>query len=155
MNGLMEFVFEDISRDHLARMIIDSIGGGENVTDAVRDGVDVPLTSISDAFYWNDFGTSSEDTACTINLRTLKIGAAAVDLATLRIVHYGDSNDVTILVSSSDWMSVNMHDSDEIFQWAQRLAEEYTVANFFGGFEPATDEDMQLFSKARGLISEF
>lgn len=147
MNGLLEFVFEGVPPNHLARMVMDCICEEENVSEATQDGADLPLKSVLDPVYWSNIASVSEDMACTVNLRTLRIGGKSIERATLQIIHYSGTNDVSVLLASTDCKKGNIYAAEEIYQWAREISEKFGVDNFYGGLEPASDVPTQLFSK--------
>jgi len=148
MNGLLEFVFEGVPANQLAQLIMDCLCEEENVSDATQDGVNLPLKFVLDPAYWSSIGSVGEDKACTLNLRVLRIRSKSVERATLQIIHYSDINDVSVLLASTDCKQGNVSNPEEIYQWAREISEKYSVDNFFGGLEPASDEHTQLFSKS-------
>ena len=155
MNGMLEIVFEGVQLNHLAGLVMDYICEEGNISEATQDGIYVPSKYIIDPAYWEGIGSATEDTACTVNLRTIKIGGKSVDMATLRIIHYSNVNDVSVLLSSIDCKRVGLSDSDGIYHWARDISGKFGVENFYGGVEPASDEDMRLFSKnGIGLIQK-
>lgn len=149
MRGLLEFVFEGISPSQLSRVVIDSIGQIENVTDATLDGSDLPLSLALDAVYLSNIASAGEDTACLLNLRALTIADKRVERVTLQITHYGNNNDLSVLLSNTDCLNAQISTAVELYAWAKVVSEKYEVKNFYGGLEPAFDENTQLYSKDR------
>lgn len=147
MDGLLEFVFEGISPDQLARIVIDSAMQTENVSEATRDGDDFPVESVLDPLYWSGVASADVSVACTINLRVLKVGDKFVKNATLQVIHYEKTNDMSMLLASTDCKSANIATAAELHQWAKSASERYQILNFYGGLEPAFDENTQLFHK--------
>jgi hypothetical protein len=149
MNGLLEFVFEEVSPSHLAAMVIECVREKNNVSEVVRDGVPLRLDSVLDSAYLSKIAAGDEDVACTANLKHLSVGEKLVECVTLRIIHYDDISDVSLLFSSFDCKKAGISTSEELYRWAKGFSVKYRIANFFGGLEPASDEQTQLFSKDR------
>ena len=149
MNGLLEFVFEEVSPSHLAAMVIECVREKNNVSEVVRDGVPLRLDSVLDSAYLSKIAAGDEDVACTANLKHLSVGEKLVECVTLRIIHYDDISDVSLLFSSLDCKKAGISTSEELYRWAKGFSVKYHIANFFGGLEPASDEQTQLFSKDR------
>jgi hypothetical protein len=149
MNGLLEFVFEEAPSNHLAEMVIEFVREKNNVSEVVQDGAPLRLDSVLDSAYLSKIAVGDEDVACTANLKDLKVGEKLVECVTLRIIHYGDISDVSLLFSSLDCKKAGISTSEELYRWAKGFSVKYCTANFFGGLEPASDEQTQLFSKGR------
>jgi hypothetical protein len=149
MNGLLEFVFEEVSPNYLAEMVIECVREKNNVGEVVQDGAPLPLDSVLDPAYLSKIAVGDEDVACTANLKDLNVGGKLVECVTLRIIHYGDVSDVSLLFSSLDCKKAGISTSEELYRWAKGFSIKYRIANFFGGLEPASDEQTQLFSKDR------
>jgi hypothetical protein len=149
MNGLLEFVFEEVPSNHLAEMVIECVRDKNNVTEVVQDGAPLRVDSVLDSAHLSKIAVGNEDVACTANLKDLGVGEALVECVTLRIIHYGHISDVSLLFSSLDCKRAGISTSEELYRWAKDLSVKYGIVNFFGGLEPASDEHTQLFSKDR------
>ena len=155
MNGLLEFVFEDVPSNNLAEMVIECVREKNNVSEVVQDGTPLPLDSIFDSAYLSKIAVGDEEVACTANLKDLMVGEKFIECVTLRVIHFGDISDVSFLFSSLDCKRADISTSEELYHWAKDLSVKYGIANFFGGLDPASDEHTQLFSKDRvGPIME-
>jgi len=155
MNGLLEFVFEEVPPDHLAQMVLECAREKNNVSEVVQDGTILRSDYLFDLANLSEIAVGDEDVACTVNLISLRVGEKLVEQVTSRIIHYGDISDVSFLFSSAECKAVGISASEELYRWAKALSGKYCVANFFGGLEPASDEHTQLFSKDRvGPIME-
>lgn len=147
MDGLLEIVFENVSRQHLVDIIISIIGREDNLIEARQDGSPVNFDDIFDASYWGRIATASEEISCTFNSRYLNILNKNIRDITTRVVHYGSLNDVSVLFSSHDCKYAGFFAAEDFFQWASEISKKYEVDNFFGGLDPASDENTQLFSR--------
>lgn len=149
MHGLLEFVFEGISPDQLARVVIDSVGQEENVGDATQDGSALPPDAVLDPGYLTGIASTGESAGCSINLRSLRMDGKLVQRATLQVIHYDGKNDLSVLLASTDCLNADLSSAEEFYQWAKSVSERYEIENFYGGLEPAFDGSTQLYSKGR------
>ena len=147
MDGLLEFTFEDVSPEHFTQMVLDNIGEDENILDAAQDSNPFPIELIRDSHHLANIAGSVNNISCNINLKKLKIAEKSVKNVTLRIVHYSCVTDVSMLCTSTDCKDANISTAIELYNWAVDICQKYGVNNFYGGLEPADDEDTQLFSK--------
>ncbi len=148
MNGLLEFLFEGVPPKGLASMVLDLICEGTNVVEATCRGIDIPPTSVMDPAFWNELGHFDDDTTCHVNLRTIRIGEKSIAQATIMIVFYGEINDVSVLLSTTDCRQADLLASEKIYRWARAISEKYDVDNFCGGLDSASDEDTQMYSQS-------
>lgn len=148
MNGLMEFVFEDIAASNVAGMIAAFVPDVMSVSEVTRDGEPLPINWPFDSDALPQVVSSNEDAAVVINVRSLAIGDKSVRNATIRILRYGGVNDVSVLATSTDCKACGINTANELFRWAKTVSERYCVSNFYGGFDPAFDERTQLYSKS-------
>lgn len=146
MNGLLEFVFENVPALKVAPCVLNLIGHEGNVKNVTRDGDELlPISDIVDAEFWRRLALQEEDVAILLNIEEVEIGARLIKGATLQVIHYGDLNDLVVVLSSEDCRKGGMVRSEDMYEWAKSVANVFEVANFFGGLEPASDEKTQLF----------
>ncbi|MBN3004088.1 hypothetical protein JW897_10125 [Chromobacterium alkanivorans] len=154
MNGLLEFVFENVPPLKVAPCVLSLIGHERNVKNVIRDG-DEPLaiSDVVDAGFWRRLASQEEDVAILLNMEEVEIGTRLIRGATLQVIHYGNLNDLVVFLSSEDCRKGGMVRSEDMYEWAKSVADLFEVANFFGGLEPANDEQTQLFlASGVGLI---
>lgn len=130
MNGLLEFSFEGISQEHLAPMLLELMCNENNVTSATFHGNDISLSSAIDTAFWTSLVSLGEDVSCYVNLRTLKIQGTSVTQASLLFIRYNNTNDLSVLLSTTDCRRASILASDEFYQRARTIAEKIWMQEF-------------------------
>lgn len=148
INGLLEFSFAGIPQEHLAPMLLDLVCDENNVTSTIFHGNDISRSSAIDTAFWNSLVSLGEDVFCYVNLRTLKIQGTSVAHASLLFIRYKNTNDLSVLLSTTDCRRASILASDEFYQWARTIAEKYGCKNFCGGLDSACDKDTQMYTKS-------
>jgi hypothetical protein len=87
------------------------------------------------------------DVTVIINLDDMKVGGLILPKVLLRLVKYGERYNIDFNFDSNELENVSMVSlATEFHDHTKEIARNNGVDNFFGGMEPASDEDTRYFT---------
>jgi hypothetical protein len=148
MSNLFEVVFENVAKNDVSQLLMTLITSSKRIISAqcsedfvLMDG-DKLNTNILDLVLNFD-----GDISALINFQDMKVGRVILPKILLRLVKYTDQYDIDFSFDESEFENEDMMSQiSEIHSYAKKLASEYDITSFFGGMEPASDEDTRYFT---------
>jgi|GEM_PF-2427145 len=141
MGELIEIVFENVEKHALASFVMELADYGKTVKN-------YHVLSGHGQADWQNYGSVLNTIekltggSLFVNLVSLDMGNITLSHCALRVIQYDDKFDLEISVDSED---VRLYEY-MLPRFAMEMAEKYHVENFYGGIEPATDEDTRIFT---------
>lgn len=148
MTNLFEVVFEGVNKTYvvqiLTRLISDAkrIIGVECTEDIALMGEgQLDIEALESVLNFNG------DVSILIKLQEMKAGNAILPSVLLRLVKYDDQFDVDFNFDADELKNMNVALlMRHLHSYAQEVAGECNVGNFFGGMEPASDKSTRYFT---------
>jgi hypothetical protein len=148
MKDLFEVVFEGVNKTCVIQLLIHLISGARCVSDVtcteelewIGDG-HINRKALEAAINFN------VDICVLIKLEDMMIDNVVLPLVLLRLVKYGDKFDVDFSFDANKIKNVNSTLLIKyLHSYAKAIAGDFSVANFFGGMEPASDPRTRRFT---------
>jgi len=151
MAELLEVVLENIPRSKICQLLMLLLRQAGPITE-IQCSAAIKLsseTNISEDEV-KRFLDLPDDASITIKLSSLNIVGCIISSVLLRLVKYGDQYDIDFNFDESD---VTCMDTTalmkQLHKYISELGKKYKVGDWFGGIEPASDEDTRYFSGNR------
>lgn len=148
MSDLIEVVLENISRSKVYQLLMVFLGSAGKVLE-VQCSESIQLSSRTDISEdeIESFINLSDDASLIVKLSNLNIVDTIIPSVLLRVVKYDDQFDIDFNFDES-----NIADTgttalmNKLHEYVSELGNEHQVGNWFGGIEPASDEDTRYFT---------
>lgn len=148
MADLLEIVLEDISRSKVCPLLLILLGHAEHITE-IRCSEEIKLssdTNISEEEI-KYFLSLMGDASLIIKLSSLNMADCKIPSVLLRLLKYGDRYDIDFNFDESDVADIGATGvMKKLQEYFTKLGEAYKVGNWFGGIEPASDENTRYFT---------
>lgn len=148
MSDLIELVFEDVAKNDVANFLISLLAGAKEID---------RIECSEDKFFGKKLIVSEEmfsslveadcDLTTVFNVEELMLGETVLHEVLIRLVKYGGSYDVdlnfdprSLVGGSKSAVLVQLH------QYAKFIRSNFSLATFYCGLEPASDEDTRYFT---------
>ncbi|QPB85673.1 hypothetical protein CWC22_021940 [Pseudoalteromonas rubra] len=150
MSDLIEIVIEDIKRSQVLDVLTkltEGAGGAQKIWSSDEDfALDSSIgASIQDL---SNFIDQADDAVLYFSFESLTLGEVRLQQVLLRLVKYSEKFDIDFSfdeASVSDWqMSMLMV---KVQKFIAMLVSGANVGDWFGGIEPASDEDTRYFTQ--------
>lgn len=148
MAELIEVVLEDVPKSKVYETIEHILGDAGEVMEVQcsEQIADCDQAELSEKGI-KSFLELSEQASILVNVDGLKIGKVTIPSVLLRIVKYEDSVDIDFNFSESDLRDITTADlMSKIHAYVADLGKRYGISHWFGGMEPASDEDTRYFT---------
>lgn len=148
MADLLEVVLENVLRSKVCQLLMLLLGQAGQITEIQCSEVIKfsSETNISEGEI-ESFLNLPDDASLIIKLSSLDIADCIIPSVLLRLVKYGDQYDVDFNFDESDVTSMDtMALMKQLHGYISELGERYEVGDWFGGIEPASDEDTRYFT---------
>lgn len=148
MSSLFEVVFENIAKSNVIRLLLLLIAGAGKIINAqCSEDIRLIVSGELDVKALDSVLNFQGGVAVLINLDYLKVGGVILPKVLLRLVKYGEQYDIDFNFDSNDLENVDMMSLvTELHDHAKEIAKDHDVGAFFGGMEPAADEDTRFFT---------
>ncbi|MCL1126249.1 hypothetical protein [Shewanella surugensis] len=148
MSSLLEVVFENVLKTKVIQLLmllvstsrrIINIQCSENIELMNEDKLDMNLLS--------NLLNFDGDISALISLNGMNIGSITLPNVLLRLVKYGDHYDIDFNFDSKEVDNIDMTALVvELHHHAKEIARDHSMAEYFCGMEPASDEDTRYFT---------
>ncbi len=148
MSNLFEVVFEDIPKNKVMPLLLSLIASSNRVinTRCSEDISFVDRDKISTSLlqYVLNF---EGDISMLFDLQDMRTGSIDLPKVLLRLVKYEDKYDIDFNFNESEVDNKDIQSLIvELHGYAKKLAHDYEIQSFFGGLEPASDEETRYFT---------
>lgn len=148
MAEILEVVLEGVLRSKVNQILMILLSNAGTIVD-VQCSEDIQLSDeerISEQEI-EAFLNLSDDACLSIKLSTLKIDGIAIPSVLLRLLKYNDQFDIDFNFNESDIENISTTAlMTKLHSYTTKLGESYEVGHWFGGMEPASDEDTRYFT---------
>ncbi len=148
MSNLIEVVFEDVAKScvkKLLSLLIPSFEGvlgvdcSENIS--VFEGNEISDKGIE------SFLSFDGDVAILVDVEAMKLESLILPRVQLRLMKYGNQCDIDFNFNSNELKNISTATLiKQLHAYVKKLAVNCNVSSFFGGMEPASDEDTRYFT---------
>lgn len=147
MTELLEVVLESISRPKVYHLLMALLGNAGKIVDVqCSETLQLSESGISEGDI-HSFINISNDACLLIKLSDLKVAGNVIPAVLLRLIKYGDKFDIDFNFDESDVKGIGTTALMKKFHaYITELGEDHEVAHWFGGLEPASDEDTRYFT---------
>lgn len=149
MKNLLEVVFESIDKSSVIPVLnklcfdtkqIISAECNENF-ELMKDG-HLNLNVLETVLNFN------ENITVFLKIKSMIIEDVPLSSVLLRIVKYDDQFDIDFSFDANEIQSIDIVSlMKRIHSFSKNISEEFRIANFFGGVEPASDETTRYFTR--------
>lgn len=148
MSSLLEVVFEGVLKTKVIQLLMLLVTASRRIIDVqcsedielMNDG-ELNLDSLSCLLSFNG------DVSALISLDDMSIGSITLPNVLLRLVKYGEHYDIDFNFDSGEIKNIDMAELvTELHHHARWIARDHSMAEFFCGMEPASDEDTRYFT---------
>ncbi|WP_194868956.1 hypothetical protein [Pseudoalteromonas sp. PPB1] len=149
MAELLEIVIENVMRSHVCQLLTSLLKQAGKVLE-VRCSEAIQLSSATDISTDDiaSFISLSEDATLYIKLESLCIDGTNIPSVLLRLVKYNSHFDIDFNFDEDDIVSEETTVLMKKLQvYASKLVAGHEVGNWFGGIEPASDENARYFTR--------
>ncbi|MDO9437079.1 hypothetical protein [Hydrogenophaga sp.] len=149
MNGLVELIFERVPDVAVATMLSELLrrSGIQEMTHSELGKLDAE-TSFRDVIAL--LRHQAEPSSIFIRAGIATVGAVRTRCPLVRLLRYEETNELTLAFERTDIEAVDRKDTIRMLSdGAKLLASSAGTAEYYCGFEPATDERTRLFSKSK------
>ena len=148
MSSLFEVVFENVVKSNVIRLLLLLIAGAGRIVNAqCSEDIRLIVAGELDAKALDSVLNFQGDVTLSINLGDLKVGGVILPKVLLRLVKYGEQYDIDFNFDSNELENVDMMSLvTQLHDHAKEIARDNDVDTFFGGMEPASDEDTRYFT---------
>ena len=148
MTDLLEVVLENVSCSNVCQLFLVLLGHAGQI---IKVQSNEPIEISSEADISQDeiesFINLTNDASLIIKLRDLNLAGIIIPSVLLRLVKYGDQYDIDFNFDESDISDVGTTElMKELNVYISDLGKTYQVGEWFGGMEPASDEDTRYFT---------
>lgn len=147
MTELLEVVLENILRPKVYHLLIVLLKNAGKIVDVqCSETLKLSESGISEGDI-DAFINIPNDACLLIKLSDLQIAGTIIPSVLLRLVKYGDQFDIDFNFDESDVKGIGTTALMKKFHaYITELGEGHEVAHWFGGLEPASDEDTRYFT---------
>ena len=148
MSSLFEVVFENVVKSNVIRLLMLLIAGAGRITNIqCSENIRLIIEGDLDVKALDSVLSFHGDVTVLINLVDMKIGGVTLPKVLLRWVKYGDLYDIDFNFDSNDLEDMGMMNLVTALHGdIKEIAKDNGVVAFFGGMEPASDEDTRYFT---------
>ncbi len=148
MSNLFEVVFEDIPKSKVIPLLLSLIASSNRVINtrcsggiSFMDGDKISTSILESVLNFEG------DISMLFDLQDMHVGSIDLPKVLLRLVKYTDKYDIDFNFDESEIDNKYIQSLiAELHDCAKKLASDYNIQNFFGGMEPALDEDTRYFT---------
>lgn len=148
MADLLEVVLENISRSKVCQLLMLLLGyAGRIVEVQCSEGIELSSENDISEDDVRSFISLSEDASLIVKLNNLNIAGNIIPSVLLRLIKYGDQFDIDFNFDEADIAGMGTTAlMKQLHVCVSELGKEYQVSDWFGGLEPASDEDTRYFT---------
>jgi hypothetical protein len=148
MSSLFEVVFENIVKNRVIRLFMFLIAESDRIICAqCSEDVRLIVAGEIDTKALDSILNYNGDVTVLVNLDDMKVGNLILSKVLLRLVKYGERYDIDFNFDSNELENEGMMRLiKELHDYAKNVARDNEVSVFFGGIEPASDEDSRYFT---------
>jgi hypothetical protein len=149
MNGLIELVFEKVP-DGAVNGLVSALLQEAHITEVSHSELGDREPKEVGGNYLQLLKTTTDPASIFVKAAETCIGRVPIYRPLVRILRCCESNEVTVVFDSQDVVTTDRQDA--VFRMAagaRALAESSDVAEFYCGYEPATDERTRLFCRGK------
>ena len=148
MSNLFEVVFENVVKSNAIRLLmLLTAGAGRIINAQCSEDVRLIIAGELDANALDSILNFHGDVTVLIRLNEMKVGDIILPNVLLRLVKYGELYDIDFNFDSNEFENVGMMNLvTELHDYVKEIARNHNVDTFFGGMEPAWDEDTRYFT---------
>lgn len=148
MADLLEIVLENILRSKVCQLLMLLLGqAGQIVEIQCSEAIKISSESNISEDEIESFLNLMDDASLIIKLSSLNIAGCSIPSVLLRLVKYGDQYDIDFNFDESDITGMDtMALMKQLHGYVCELGKRYEVGDWFGGIEPASDEDTRYFT---------
>lgn len=148
MSNLIEVVFEGVAKGCVMQLLALLIQSAEKLT-GIQCSENIVLL-VNDELSeeaLNQLLNFNGDVSVLFNLQDVKLGSIVLPSVQLRLVKYGSDYDIDFNFDYNELENVSMTTLiNSLHSKAKTLASEFDITSFYGGMEPASDEDTRYFT---------
>jgi hypothetical protein len=149
MNGLVELVFEKVP-DGAVNGLVSALLQEAHITKVSRSELGDREPKEVEGTYLQLLKATTEPASVFVKADETCIGGVSIHRPLVRILRCCESSEVTVVFDSQDVVTTDRQDAVlRMAAGARALAESSDVAEFYCGYEPATDEKTRLFCKGK------
>ena len=147
MAELLEVVLEDILRSKVCQLLMDLLEHAGQIIE-IQCSEPIKLSSKTDISEdeIESFLSLSNDASLIIKLAHLNLAGSIIPSVLLRLVKYNDQFDIDFNFHESDIAEGATALMKKLQLYISDLGKEYQVSGWFGGIEPASDEETRYFT---------
>ena len=148
MADLLEVVLENILRSKVCQLLMLLLGQAGQITEiqcseAIKFSSETNISKDEIESFLN----LPDNASLIIKLSSLNIAGCIIPSVLLRLVKYGDQYDIDFNFDESDITSMDTTAlMKQLHGHVSELGKTYGVSDWFGGIEPASDEDTRYFT---------
>lgn len=148
MSNLIEIVFERVAKSCVMQLLSLLIYSSEKITSVqCSENIELFLDDKLSEEVLNNLLNIDGDMSVLINMQTMRIGEHVLPNVQLRLVKYGSEYDIDFNFDYNDIKNISMTSLiNSLHRHIKKLASEFDVASYYGGMEPASDEDTRYFT---------
>lgn len=148
MPELLEVVLEDVLSSEICNLFNSLMDEGGEIT---KIQCSEPLNFSSNHCILEDeirsFINLSDDASLIVKLNSLNIAGYTIPQVLLRFLKYDGKYDIDFTFDEADLIGLNTKELMEgMYTHISDITKQYQISDFFGGIEPASDEDTRYFS---------
>lgn len=145
MSDILEVSFEEIAESKVVEFFLALISLSKKILN-MNCSEDAEI-DINDKDSLIEVLTSSENLTITVNLGEVSIGSLTVVTAMVRLLKYGEQYDIELSWEPTDMDVMGTTTYIKKFHThVKKLADDYNVASYYAGMEPASDEETRYFT---------
>lgn len=148
MAELSEVAFENILRSKMYKVLLALLNNAGHIIE-IRCSENIQFSGGGELTEQEieSFLDLSDDASIIIKLSDLQIGDNLVPAVLLRVMKYGNQFDIDFNFSEQDIKSMIISVIiKKIYEFASGIGKSYEIEQWFGGMEPASDEDTRYFT---------
>lgn len=150
MSDLLEVVLENILRSKVCQLLAFLLGhAGQIIEIQCSEPIDISSETDISEDEIESFINLNDDASLIIKLNNLNVAGIIIPSVLLRLVKYDDQYDIDFNFDESDIAGVGTTGlMKKLHVYISDLGKNYQVADWFGGLEPASDEETRYFTNS-------
>jgi len=148
MPELLEIVFEGIHRSKVYQVLQELLERAGGIIEVqCSEAIEISEKSGLTEREFGDFVSLSVDASLLINIGELQINKMRIPRVLMRVVKYGDKFDIDFNFEENRVTGMTAIEiMKEAHLFVTEVSEKYQISHWFGGMEPASDDDTRYFT---------
>lgn len=148
MSDLLEVVLEDVLHSDVCQLFMSFLEQADQITE-IQCSEPFKFSSGNSLLYdqVRIFIDLPDDASLIVKFSSLNIASYMIPSVLLRLVKYGEKYDIDFSFDESDIADLGTIElMKSLYAHISNFSKQYQISDFFGGLEPASDEDTRYFS---------